>query len=59
MSKVLNKHKKLTEDKLLERLDNEFQDVGYVFHDPTTKESTQGIVAVVYFYEDEEKSNYA
>ncbi len=57
MSKVLNKHKKLTEDKLLKRLDNEFQDVWYDFHDPTTKEATQGIVAVVYFYEDEEKAN--
>jgi len=52
MSKVLNKHKKLTGDKLLKRLDNEFQDVGYVFNDPTTEESTQGIIAVVYFYGD-------
>tara|TARA_Y100000310_G_scaffold88400_1_gene85339 strand:+ start:199 stop:375 length:177 start_codon:yes stop_codon:yes gene_type:complete len=57
MSEPINKHKKLTEDELLERLDNGFQDVGYVFHDPTTKESTQGIVAVVYFYEDEEKAD--
>ena len=57
MTDTRNKHKKLTEDELLERLDNEFQDVGYVFHDPTTKESTQGIVAVVYFYEDEEKAD--
>ena len=50
--------KKLTEHELSKRLDSEFQDVGFVFHDPTTKEATQGIVAVVYFYEDEGKANY-
>jgi len=53
----MSKPKKLTEHELSKRLDNEFQDVGYVFHDPTTKEATQGIVAVVYFYEDEEIPN--
>tara|TARA_R110002020_G_scaffold108450_1_gene251330 strand:- start:3427 stop:3591 length:165 start_codon:yes stop_codon:yes gene_type:complete len=53
----MSKPKKLTEYELSKRLDNEFQDVGYVFHDPTTKEATQGIVAVVYFYEEEDKAN--
>ena len=39
---------KLTEHKLLKRLDNEFSDVDFSVRDCATK----GVVAMVYFYED-------
>ncbi len=39
---------KLSEQELLDRLDNEFYDVDFSVHESSTK----GTVAVVYFYED-------
>ena len=46
-------NKKLTENELLKRLDNEFSDVDLSIH----KCATKGVVATVYFYEDKLKEN--
>ena len=44
---------KLTEHELTKRLDGEFSDVDFVYHESPTK----GVVATITFYEDKLKDN--